>query len=101
MDSILGRYHAAYAANTPIVTPSQTEAGEFLRDMATWSDAGTAPDARVTAYRQGDVVVVEVQGDGIDVPLTVSSASTCGTPYGPGRSDWAALPADGSLMVPT
>lgn len=101
IEAILDRYRSLYADNAPIVSPTMTEAGAMMRDMTTWTEAGVGPDARVTAYRQGEQIVIEVQGAPVSVPLTVNDRSTAfGEAWGARRSAWTTVTQGNPVTVP-
>ncbi|WP_210408380.1 hypothetical protein [Allokutzneria sp. NRRL B-24872] len=65
MDAILGAYRAAFATNTPLVNLRMSEAGDVLADQSAWR----AGSAQVTAYVQGDELVIQAP-KGVPVPIT-------------------------------
>lgn len=99
LDAIMDSYDQMYSAAAPLVVPRQSEAGELIRDMTHWTEAGVGPDARVTAYRQGDEVVVQVEGDPVRVPLTVSGTGAWGDSWGGRRSAWTTVSSGTPLVV--
>lgn len=103
LDAILDSYHGMYSEAAPLVVPRQSEAGVLMRDMTNWTEAGVGPDARVTAYRQGKEVTVEVDGAPVEVPLTIADidvdAGEWGEPWGGTRSAWTTVGEDTPLVV--
>lgn len=99
LESLITEYRALFADDLPLVGLSQTETGRQLREMAAWMDDGVAEGARVTAYRQGHEVVIDVAGEEAVVPLTVPEGSPFGEPYAGRRSAWTTVGADGTRVV--
>jgi hypothetical protein len=78
-------YRATFAANTPIVQPTMTQAGEALQRSTAWQSA----QSTATAYLDKDGVHVPDAGS-VDVPVTVPTGSTGATldAYAGDRSGW-------------
>jgi hypothetical protein len=101
LDSILGRYRALLAANTPIVNPRLSAAGSELKRQDAWADAVQA--GNVTGYLQDGQVHISAPA-GLDVPLTARIGSTrdgaaFGEAYSGLRSAYTRPGSDGSITV--
>jgi hypothetical protein len=101
LDSILGRYRALLAANTPIVNPRLSAAGSELKRQDAWADAVQA--GNVTGYLQDGQVHITAP-TGLDVPLTARNGSTrdgaaFGEAYSGLRSAYTRPGSDGSITV--
>jgi hypothetical protein len=75
LDSILERYRALLADNTPIVCRRMSANGAELRRQTAWSAAVRSGDAG--GYLQDGRVVVHAP-EGVDVPVTVPEGSRVG-----------------------
>ncbi|MFE6225576.1 hypothetical protein [Streptomyces sp. NPDC057854] len=110
LDRILADYRALFAADTPLVNPSQKEVGVELTRRDAWDAALAA--GRVTAYRVGTTVTVKAPA-GVQIPVTVPEgtrkrlvlgSTAFGTPYAGSRSAWTApepLQTAVTLQLPT
>jgi hypothetical protein len=72
LDSILGTYKAAFAANTPLVNQRMADNGAELARQSAWKAAVAAN--KVTAYLQDGKVTVSAP-NGLDVPLTLPNGT--------------------------
>ncbi len=101
--AILVAYRAVFAANTPVVNQTMTDAGTVLQRQAAWEQTRNA--GTVNAYVQGNVVTVTGPA-GTLVPLTAptdtkTGVNTFGQAYGGERSTYATLGSSGtSLTLP-
>nr|WP_030751459.1 hypothetical protein [Streptomyces griseus] len=110
LNKVLADYRALFAANTPIVNPSQKDAGTELARREAWDAALAA--GKVTAYRIGGTVTVKAPS-GVQVPVTAPEGTrkqlllgttAFGTAYAGGRSAWTApelLQTSVTLQLPT
>ncbi|GAA0630882.1 hypothetical protein GCM10010174_59490 [Kutzneria viridogrisea] len=73
VEGVLATYRAQFAANTPIVNPRLSAAGQTLQRQAAWTKALAA--GGVTAYSQGGTVTVQ-GSDGVEIPVTVPEGTT-------------------------
>jgi hypothetical protein len=97
LDALLAKYKTYFAANTPLVQPTQTESGQLLRKANVF--AGLWPSGAVSGYLQdGRVHVVNNTGGQVEVPLT---GTTSGEIYGgPQRSGWVTVNPGDSVIGP-
>ncbi|MGW4778627.1 hypothetical protein ACWEPA_18435 [Streptomyces filamentosus] len=110
LDKVLADYRTLFAANTPIVNPSQKDVGTELARREAWDAALAA--GKVTAYRIGTAVTVKAPS-GVQVPVTAPEGTrrqlllgttAFGTPYAGARSAWTApelLQTSVTLQLPT
>src|SRR4051794_29643628 len=100
LNTILGRYRAAFSPNAPLVNLTETQAATVLQRQAVWSTSGLGATPQVAAYVQNGKVTITNSGTG-PVPVTLPEGSTVtGTtlePYAGERSAW--LPAKASTTV--
>ncbi|ACV06889.1 hypothetical protein I6I18_07170 [Kytococcus sedentarius] len=80
LERLLTDYRAIFADNTPLVNPTQAEAGEQLRAAAAWQAEG---DARATW--RGGRVQLRATGDGATIPVSMPAGTTSG---------WSRLPQE-------
>ena len=101
LDQVLARYRAAFAASTPLVVPSMTEAGTAIARQQGWSASKSAVSATLVGTT---VTVRSTSGSAVWVPMsapegTKLGSATFGTAYAGSRSDWGQLPARGSAAL--
>jgi hypothetical protein len=70
IDSILAAYQQVMASNTPLVNPTETDAGKVLRDQKAWQAAAGS----VSGYVQDGRVHVTAPA-GVTVPVTVPAGT--------------------------
>lgn len=73
LERMLTDYRAIFADSTPLVNPTQAEAGQQMRDAAVWS---TERDARAT-WTAGRVRLL-ASGDGATVPVSMPQGTRAG-----------------------
>ncbi|MFJ6217085.1 hypothetical protein ACIQGZ_27695 [Streptomyces sp. NPDC092296] len=104
LEKILGDYADLFDANTPVVSPTQKEAGIEMQRRAAWA-AAVAAD-QVTAYRVGGAITVSAP-TGVEVPFTApaetvqllrSGSTAFGTAYAGQLSGWT-LPGQRQTSV--
>ncbi|GGY53396.1 hypothetical protein [Streptomyces omiyaensis] len=110
LDRILADYKGLFAGNTPLVNPSQKDAGTELTRRDAWDAALAA--GKVTAYRIGSTVTVKAPS-GVQVPVTAPEGTrkqlllgttAFGAAYAGSRSAWTApelLQTAVTLQLPT
>jgi quinohemoprotein amine dehydrogenase alpha subunit-like protein len=94
LDSILGKYRAAFAANTPVVQDTFTNTTNALVNQKAWA---STPATAVTAYLLNGQVTIQ-SGDGAAhmVPMTAPNGTTVngaafGDAYAGDRSAWISV----------
>lgn len=97
LQNILSQYRSTFAANTPVVNPTMTQAGTELLEQSTWAKE---KDATAT-YWKGQVTV-SAAGNGASVPVSLPDGATkngAGLPatYAGKDTDRAAVAAGGSV----
>ncbi|MEU8080236.1 hypothetical protein AB0B31_32870 [Catellatospora citrea] len=112
LDAVLARYRAAFTTATPIVTPRMSEVATLQSQQAAWRAAVAA--RTVEAYLLNGRVTVINRGAAIAVPITVPAntqtitlsllglevrGGVYGSAYGPERSGWTSLRADGQQLL--
>jgi hypothetical protein len=99
LETILSTYRTAFAANTPLVNQTLTQAAGELSRQTAWATHGMSASPDVTAYlEQGHVQITN--SSGVAVPVTVpTGASVSGAAlesYGGESSAW--LPASATSV---
>ncbi len=94
LETILGRYRAAFAPSAPLVNSTLTEAGTALQRQATWATTGMSATPAASAYLENGRVTITNSGTG-SVPVTMPTGTTIPgvnlESYGGEQSGW--LPA--------
>jgi hypothetical protein len=90
-----------FATNTAIVSPTMTQAGTELKNLADWATASS----KVTAYVQNGQLTLSVSGlSTVNVPITVPTGS--GTlpatvvNYGGYRTGWRSTTLSANVSLP-
>ena len=94
MSSILSTYRSAYAANTPLVNQTLTQAGTTLRQQGVWASTGMSDGSAITGSVSNGVVTI-TNPTSVAAPLTAPTGTfvngaTFGSAYGGERSAWIA-----------
>ncbi|KLU08311.1 hypothetical protein ABL57_18735 [Kocuria sp. SM24M-10] len=97
LQTILTQYRNTFAANTPVLNPTQTMAGSELLEQSTWRNEQDA-----TAFYWKGQVRVAATGDGASVPVSLPDGATKnGTAlpatYAGKDTDRVTVPAGGSV----
>jgi hypothetical protein len=97
---VLTAYRAAYANSTPVVSQTQTAAGQVLKKQDTWAQAKSG----VTGYVQGNKVTI-IGPSGTSVPVTVPNGTAVngggafGEAYAGERSGYLTLGAASTVLT--
>lgn len=114
LDAVLDRYRGTYTAATPVVNPRMSEVAALQSQQAAWRAAVAA--RTVEAYLSNGRITVINRGAALAVPITVPAnthtvvlsllgielrGGLYGSVYGPERSGWTTLGANGQQLLRT
>jgi hypothetical protein len=102
LTKLLNDYKRVFATSAPVVSPTLTQAGTELKNLADW----TAASSKVTAYVQGGQLTLSASGlTSVNVPLTVPAAGgslpTTVVSYGGYRTGWRSTSSSTNIALPT
>lgn len=100
VERILAEYRSIFAANTPVVNTTMTQATTVLRNQAGWTSAMSS----VSAYVQGGKVTIVAPTAGVNVPMTMPAGTkrgtgTFGAAYGGENSEWRVVKGTMTLTL--
>ncbi|HKU40669.1 MAG TPA: hypothetical protein VJR89_21055 [Polyangiales bacterium] len=102
LSKLLGDYRRVFSAATPVVSPTMTQAGTELKNLADWETTRS----RVTGYVQSGQLTLSVSGSGaVNIPITVP-ASGGAVPatvvnYGGYRTGWRSTSSSATISMPS
>lgn len=106
MDIALAEYRATYAANTPLLNPTMTEAGEAMVNQRQWIERHGQIEAtvagQIVTLRNNDprdVRVPVTAPEGVRKVVSGQVGPEFGDVYSGSRSAWVTVPARGEIVL--